>query len=211
MRDRRSPNITRGRHSMRALAVGFLLALTLAGVPPLRAQSSPLLVISVRFADRIRPAGGSYYVAFTVDNTLLIGPQSDSSNWTHYVLLRGGRFFLGRVPATPFRPFGFEAIRPPEPFTLGQVLPDGRSLRLRVPLGTLQTGSTPPAVVKLNVVTVDDLLRPIDALGQGASDLYGFVTLNLARQNYLILSDPARDASDPAFDIIGGDVQVTTP
>lgn len=201
-------------HSRRArlCAALALLAAVLAGAaPPLGAQSGPLLVITVQFADRVRPSGGSYYVAFTVDDSLLVGPQSDSTYWTHYVLLRGGRFFLGRVPATPFRPFGFEAIRPPEPFTFGQILPDGRTVRVRVPLSALQTGAAPPAVVKLNVVTVDDLFRPLDALGPGAADRFGFVTLNLTRQTYLTLSDPPRDAPDPAFDITGGNVQVTTP
>ncbi len=187
-----------------------VLALMVAS-PPLAAQSGPLLVITVRFAERVRQSGGSYYVAFTVDETLLAGPQSDSSNWTHYVLLRGGRFFFGRVPTTPFRPFGFEAIRPPEPFSFGQILPDGRGLRVRVPLSALQTGVAPPTVIKLNIVTVDGLSRPLDALGPGAADRFGFVTMNLTRQPYLTLTDPARDAPDPAFDITGGDVQLTAP
>lgn len=189
-----------------------LTALVLAAAPlPLRAQSGPLLVITVQFAERVRPAGGSYYIAFTVDETLLAGPQSDSSNWTHYVLLRGGRFYLGRVPATPFRPFGFETIRPPEPFSYGQILPDGRGVRVRLPLSALATGAVPPTVIKMNVVTVDELLRPLDALGPGAADRFGFVTLNLIRQTYVTLVDPARDAADPSFDITGGDVQLTTP
>jgi hypothetical protein len=63
----------------------------------------------------------------------------------------------------------------------------------------------------MNVVTVDELLRPLDALGPGAADRFGFVTLNLTRQTYVTLADPARDAADPAFDITGGDVQLTTP
>jgi hypothetical protein len=66
-------------------------------------------------------------------------------------------------------------------------------------------------VIKLNVVTVDELLRPLDALGPGAADRFGFVTLNLTRQSYATLADPARDAPDPAFDITGGEVQLTTP
>ncbi len=181
------------------------------GLLPAAAQTGQQVVITVNFAAPVRPAGGSYYVAFTVDSGILSGPQSDSSNWTHYVVLRGGRFFFGRVPTAPFRPFGFETIRPPDPFAFGQILPDGRAFRLQVPLSSLQTGTALPTQVKINVVTVDDLLHPIDALGRGAEDRFGFLTLNLLRQTYAAFTDPARDAREPAFDIIGGDVQMAIP
>ncbi len=189
----------------------ILLAVVIGGSRSVEAQVGPQLIITVNFADRVRPAGGSYYIAFTIDDTILLGPQSDSSFWTHYVLFRGGRFFFGRVPSTPFRPFGFEAIRPPEPYLFGQVLPDGRTIRVRVPLSALQVGIALPTQVKVNFVTVDELLRPVDALGQGAADRFAFVTLDLRKDTYVAITDPVRDAPDPAFDITGGDIQVTTP
>src|SRR5437899_9810132 len=122
---------------MRTVAIALLVALVLVG--PAHAQVGTQLVVTMNLAGPVKLTGGSYYIAFTVDDTILSGPQGDSSNWTHYVLYRGGRFFFGRVPATPVRPFGFEAIRPPEPYTFGQVAPGGRSLRVRVALSALQT------------------------------------------------------------------------
>jgi len=178
---------------------------------PAAAQVGRELVITVSVADRLRPTGGSYYVGFTMDETILSGPQGDSSYWTHYVVLRGGRFFFGRVPAAPFRPFGFETIRPPDPLTTGQLLPDGRAFRVTLPLVNLQTGTTPPRQVKLNVVTVDETFRPLDALGRGADDRFGFLTLNLLRDTYLAFTDPPRDAREPAFDIVGGDIAIVIP
>lgn len=191
--------------------LAFFLVIALGRSLAVEAQVGPQLIVTVTFADRVKPEGGSYYIAFTIDDTILLGPQSDSSHWTHYVLYRGGRFFFGRVPSTPFRPFGFETIRPPEPFLSGQILPDGRTIRARVPLSSLQVGSALPAQVKVNVVTVDNLLRPLDALGRGTADRFGFVTMDLRRDTFLVFTDPARDSPDPAFDITGGDIQVTTP
>jgi hypothetical protein len=189
----------------------LLLLLLSAGISLAQAQVGTQLVVTVTFADRVRPAGGSYYIPFNTNDALLLGPQSDSSHWQQYVVYRGGRFFFGTVPDAPFRPFAFETLRPPQPFTSGQVLADGRTLRVQVALSALQTGPVLPTRVKVNIVTVDDALRPIDALGRGADDRFGFVTLNLLRETYAAFSDPARDAREPAFDIIGGDVQVATP
>lgn len=195
-------------HAGLVLAVVVAVAAT-AG--PVAAQVGPQLAITVQFAAPVRPTGGAYYIAFTVDETLLRGPQPDSTAWTHYVLLRGGRFFFGRVPQAPYRPFAFEAIRPPEPFLFGEVLPDGRALRVRVPLGSLQTGPTPPRRVKVNVVTVDEQRRPLDALGPGARDPFGFVTVEVPRDLFTTLVDPTGDAPTPAFDIVGGEIRIATP
>lgn len=178
---------------------------------PAAAQAGTQLAITVQFAAPVRPTGGVYYIAFTVDETLLRGPQPDSTDWTHYVLLRGGRFFFGRVPQAPYRPFGFEAIRPPEPFLFGEVLPDGRTIRARVPIASLQTGTAPPRRVKVNVVTVDGRQRPLDALGPGARDAFGFVTVEVPRDLFTTLVDPTGDAPTPAFDIVGGEVRIATP
>ena len=84
-------------------------------------------------------------------------------------------------------------------------------MQVRVALTDLQTGPTLPLKIKVNFVTVDENLRPIDALGSGATDKFGFVTLDLRRETFLTLSDPAGDTSDAAFDITGGTLQVTAP
>ena len=194
---------------MRTVAIASLVVMVLAA--PARAQVGTQLVVTMNLAGPVKLTGGSYYIAFTIDDSILAGPQSDSSNWTHYVLYRQGRFFFGRVPPAPFRPFGFEAIRPPAPYSYGEVSPDRKSLQVRVALTDLQTGPTLPLKIKVNFVTVDDQLRPLDALGQGATDKFGFVTLDLRRETFLTLSDPAGDTSDAAFDITGGTLQVTAP
>ena len=194
---------------MRTIAIAALVALVLAG--PASAQVGTQLIVTMNLAGPVKLTGGSYYIAFTIDDSILTGPQSDSSNWTHYVLYRQGRFFFGRVPPAPFRPFGFEAIRPPTPYPYGEVSPDRKSLRVRVALTDLQTGPALPLKIKVNFVTVDENLRPIDALGSGASDRFGFVTLDLRKDTFLTITDPTGDAPDPSFDIMGGSIQLTTP
>ena len=194
---------------MRTVAVAALVAVVLAGSAS--AQVGTQLIVTMNLAGPVKLTGGSYYIAFTIDDSILTGPQSDSSNWTHYVLYRQGRFFFGRVPPAPFRPFGFEAIRPPTPYPYGDVSPDRRSLRVRVALADLQTGPTLSLKIKVNFVTVDENLRSIDALGSGAGDRFGFVTLDLRKDTFLTIIDPTGDAPDPSFDITGGSIQLTTP
>ena len=194
---------------MRTVAIASLVVLVLAA--PARAQVGTQLVVTMNLAGPVKLTGGSYYIAFTIDDSILAGPQSDSSNWTHYVLYRQGRFFFGRVPPAPFRPFGFEAIRPPAPYSYGEVSPDRKSLRVRVALAELQTGSTPPLKIKVNFVTVDDNLHAIDALGASATDRFGFVTLDLRRQTNVVVTNPVRDTLDPAFHIIGGSIETAIP
>ena len=194
------------------LRVLVLFVVTIAcGVGVVHAQIGSQLLITMNLADRAKPVGGSYFIAFTVDDTILQGPQSDSSNWTHYVMYREGRFFFGRVPRTPFKPFEFQTVRPPEPYLFGQILPDGRTLRVRVALSDLVMGTSLPMQIKINFITVDEFLRPLDALGRGATERFAFVTLDLRRENYVAVTDPTGDAPDRAFDITGGDIQVTTP
>ena len=194
---------------MRTVAIAALVALVLVG--PASAQVGTQLIVTMNLAGPVKVSGGSYYIAFTIDDSILTGPQSDSSNWTHYILYRQGRFFFGRVPPAPFRPFGFEAIRPPAPYSYGEVSPDRKSLQVRVALTDLQTGPTLPLKIKVNFVTVDENLRPIDALGSGATDKFGFVTLDLRKDTFLTITDPVGDAPDPSFDIVGGELQTTTP
>ena len=194
---------------MRAAAIGVLLAFVL--VQSSHGQVGTQLIVTMNLAGPVKLTGGSYYIAFTVDDSILTGPQSDSSNWTHYVVYRQGRFFFGRVPPAPFRPFGFEAIRPPGPYPYGEVSPDRKSLQVRVALTDLQTGPTLPLKIKVNFVTVDENLHAIDALGAGAVDRFGFVTFDLRKDTFLTVTDPTGDATDPSFDITGGSVQLTTP
>jgi len=194
---------------MRIIALASLVTLVLFA--SVHAQVGTQLIVTMNLAGPVKLAGGSYYIAFTVDDSILTGPQSDSSSWTHYVLYRQGRFFFGRVPPAPFRPFTFEAIRPPTPYPYGEVSPDRKSLQVRVALADLQTGPTLPLKIKVNFVTVDENLHPIDALGSGATDKFGFVTLDLRKDTFLTITDPVGDAPDPSFDIVGGELQTTTP
>src|SRR5256886_10001821 len=194
---------------MRIIALASLVTLVLFA--SVHAQVGTQLIVTMNLAGPVKLTGGSYYIAFTVDDSILTGPQSDSSNWTHYILYRQGRFFFGRVPPAPFRPFGFEAIRPPTPYPYGEVSPDRKSLRVRVALADLQTGPTLPLKIKVNFVTVDENLRPIDALGSGAGDRFGFVTLDLRKDTFLTITDPTGDALDPSFDITGGEIHIGVP
>jgi hypothetical protein len=196
---------------MRIVLTLVALLAILAGGGPAGAQIGRQLIVTMQLAAPAKPSGGAYYIAFTVDDSILTGPESDSTNWTHYLLYRGGRFFFGQVPSTPFRPFEFVAIRPPQPFLYGQVLNGGRTLRVRLALTDLLTTPTAPTRVKINFVTVDDQLKPLDALGQGTGDRVAFVTLDLRRDTYVPVSDRTGDAADPAFDITGGDIQVGIP
>src|SRR5437867_5406659 len=194
---------------MRTVAIASLVVLVLAA--PARAQVGTQLVVTMNLAGPVKLTGGSYYIAFTVDDSILTGPQSDSSNSTHYIHYLQGRFFFGRVPPAPFRPFGFEAIRPPTPYPYGEVSPDQKSLRARVALTDLQTGPTLPLKIKVNFVTVDENLHPIDALGSGAGDRFGFVTFDLRKDTFLTITDPTGDSADLSFDITGGSIHLTTP
>jgi hypothetical protein len=177
-----------------------------------QAQARVQLVITVNLAGPVKPAGGAYFVAFTVDDSILLGPQSDSTYWTHYVLYREGRFFFGQIPTTQLRPFEFFTVRPPQPFLFGQVLPGGRAVRVRVALTDLTSSSGPPPThVNVNFVTVDDYFRPLDALGQGVSDRFGFMTIDLRKDTYVRVTHVPRNCADPAFCIVGGEIQVGPP
>src|SRR3989442_11127688 len=127
---------------MRIIALASLVTLVLFA--SVHAQVGTQLIVTMNLAGPVKLTGGSYYIAFTIDDSILTGPQSDSSNWTHYVLYRQGRFFFGRVPPPPFRPFCFEAIKPPKPYPHGEGSPDPKSLPVKVALNDLQTSPTFP-------------------------------------------------------------------
>jgi len=196
---------------MRWLRIVAPVALVALLAAPLGAQSGPQIVITMSVAGTIQDRGGAYYIAFTVSNSLLAGPQPDSTYWTHYVVYRDGRFFFGTVPPVTAQPFGFTAIRPPAPFLFGQVLPDRRSLRVRVPLTSLQMGPSLPTRLMVNFVTVDDANRPLDALGGGVSDRFGFVTLDLRRDLFVTIRPPRGNRPDSNFALQGGEIQVMMP
>lgn len=188
-----------------------ILAVTMLVVPT-SAQSGQQLMVTLRLAGAVQDKGGVYYIAFTVSDSLLAGPQPDSSNWTHYVVYREGRFFFGTVPAvTAAQPFGFVAVRPPAPFIYGQVLPDRQTLRITVPLADLGIGPLSLGRLKINFVTVDEQSRALDALGPGANDRLGFVLMETRRELFKTVRDPRGDCSDPNFDILGGEIQISTP
>ena len=191
--------------------VSALAIILAAGPSPARAQVGPQLLITMNLAGSVKDEGGEYFIAFNADNTILLGPRSDSSYWTHYVLYRGGRFFLGQVPATPSRPFDFLTIRPPQPYLFGQVLSDGRSLRVSVGLADLGVSPGLLPRVKVNFMTVDEHLKPLDTLGRGPGDPFGFVTLDLRKDTFLTITHALRNCPDPAFCITGGDIRITTP
>ncbi len=204
--------MTNGPLTVARLVAVFLLGIVLlVGLGSAQAQARLQLVITLNLAGPVKTTGGAYFIAFTVDDSILLGPQSDSNYWTHYVLYREGRFFFGQIPAIPFRPFEFFTVRPPQPFLFGQVLPGGRALRVRVALTDLSGTVTPPTQVKVNFVTVDDYFRPLDALGQGVTDRFGFVTLDLRKDTYVTVTHVPRNCADPAFCILGGDIQVGPP
>lgn len=175
------------------------------------AQAGAQLVITMTLAGTFQDRGGTYYIAIAVTDSLLAGPQPDSTNWTHYVAYREGRFFFGVVPPITTQPFGFYAIRPPAPFLFGQASADRRTVRVSIPLTDLQVSPSIPSRVLVNFVTVDDSNRTIDALGPGASDRFGFVTVELRRDLFMTVRDPQGDAPDPNFDIVSGEIRVATP
>ena len=175
------------------------------------AQAGAQLVITMTVAGTFQDQGGTYYIALAVTDSLLAGPQPDSTNWTHYVAYRGGRFFFGLVPPIVTQPFGFYAIRPPAPFLFGQLSADRRTIRVSIPLTDLQVSQSVPTRVLVNFVTVDNSNRTLDALGPGASDRFGFVTVELRRDLFMTIRDPQGDAPDPNFDIVGGEIRIATP
>lgn len=196
---------------MRGVRLATVAVALAALVAPARAQSGPQLAVTMNLAGTVQDRGGAYYIAFTVSDSLLAGPQPDSTNWTHYVVYREGRFFFGVVPQTPVQPFGFLAIRPPAPFVFGQLTEDRKTLRANIPLADLRVGLALPTRVMVNFETVDETNRPLDALGPGANDRLGFVTVDLRRDLFKTVRDPRGDQPDPNFDILGGEIRVTTP
>ena len=193
-------------------AVVLVTALLVAPAFPLRAQSGPQVVITMSIAGTIQDRGGAYYIAFTVGDSLLAGPHPDSTNWTHYVVYRDGRFFFGMVPPASAQPFSFVAVRPPAPFIYGQVLPDRKALRASVPLTYLQVGPALPRRFMINFVITDEANRPLDALGMGADDRLGFVTVIVGQDVYVPVRAPRGGTRpDPNFAIAGGEIHLTTP
>ena len=47
--------------------------------------------------------------------------------------------------------------------------------------------------------------------GPGATDRFGFVTVDLRRDLFVTVRDPRGDCPDPNFDILGGEIRIVTP
>ena len=190
----------------------LVLVALAATVLPASGQSGPQVVVTMSVAGTIQDQGGAYYIAFAVGQSLLAGPQPDSTNWTHYVLYRGGRFLFGTVPPADIQQFAFLRIRPPAPFLYGQVLPNRKTLRVSVPLGDLEVGPGQVRRFMVNFVTTDDANKPLHALGMGATDRFGFVTVELGKDIYVTVPAPRGGPSpDPNFTIAGGNIQIMAP
>lgn len=195
---------------MRGVALGLVLA------PALLAAAATgidrrLAVVSFTVAGKIQdgPQAGYYYVAFGSGDGFLRGPEPDGEGWAVYVLFHRGRFYLGRAePADP-SPVLFRFLRPPQPYTRGAVSLDRQGLVVELPLAELSSGTALRAV-KVNVVTLDGDRRKLDALGRGADDRLGFVTLDLVREVYRPFFDPRGDAPED-YDIVQGTVSVKVP
>jgi hypothetical protein len=198
---------------LRAARISAVFVAALLAAPAgLRAQTGPQVVVTLAVAGTIQDRGGAYYIAFTVGDSLLAGPQPDSTNWTHYVVYRDGRFFFGTVPPAASQPFSFVTVRPPAPFVYGQVLPDRKALRASVPLAFLQLGPSLPRRFMINFVITDEANRPLDALGMGGGDRLGFVTVTVGQDVYVPVRAPRGGTRpDPNFAIAGGEIHLTTP
>src|SRR2546428_11342758 len=68
--------------TMRTVAVAALVAGGLAG--PVSAQVGTQLIVTMNLAGPGKLTRGSDYIAFTIDDSIPTGPQSDSSHWDHY-------------------------------------------------------------------------------------------------------------------------------
>src|SRR2546429_5120887 len=99
---------------MRIIALASLVTLVLFA--SVHAQVGTQLIVTMNLAGPVKLTGGSYYIAFTVDDSIFTGPQSDSSNWTQYVAYRQGRLFFRRGSPAPVPPFCFVGIKTPTPY-----------------------------------------------------------------------------------------------
>lgn len=198
---------------MRRFALLILIAL--AASPAAAQFPGTPLVITMRVDGSVLRPGHSYYVAFSTDPSLLAGPRPDSTGWTHYLLLRDGRFYFGTVPQNRIGPFGFEQARSPVPYVFGQILDGGRGVQFTVNSGDLQAPSGPPVtIVKVNFVTLGaDARVQSDALGPGNSDPVGYVSFDVRRDVFVPVTDPRGDETprNPDLDVVGGEIRIGLP
>src|SRR5437879_12418128 len=76
--------------TMRTVAIAALVALVLVG--PASAQVGTQLIVTMNLAGPVRVSGGSYYIAFAIDDSILTCEPSDRCNWAHYILYRQAAF-----------------------------------------------------------------------------------------------------------------------
>jgi hypothetical protein len=167
------------------------------------------VVVTVTLEGTVQPEG-HYYVAFGNQEGFLRGPEPDGEGWVVYTLLHRERFYLGSVASFDPPPRLFRFTRPPEPYTRASLSQDRRGWQVEVPLRLLAVDGRPPRSVKVNVVAADPDRRVLDALGRGADDRVGFVTLDLQREVYRAFTDERGDAP-PGYDVVAGTVAVRIP
>ncbi|MFN3286355.1 MAG: hypothetical protein ACK45F_08755 [bacterium] len=156
------------------------------------------------------PQAGYYYVAFSTLPGLLTGPAPSGENWTHYALYTRGRFYFATRRSLDVPPSLFRTTLPPEPYTRGTVSHDRRTLSVDVPLQVLWALRGREDPIKVNVVTTDRWYRPLDALGRGPGDPYGFVSFDPQRD--VVVRVEAREGNaPPAYDVVAVDVTVRVP
>lgn len=194
---------------MRRLANAVLLPIAGAVLAAAAVPDPRWVVVSVQVDGTVQP-DGHYYVAFGNQDGFLRGPEPDGEGWAAYVLLHRDRFYLGTLAGSDPPPRLFRFTRPPEPYTRAALARDRRGWQVEVPLGLLAADGRPPRQVKVNVVAADGDRRVLDALGRGAEDRIGFVTLDLQREVYRAFVDEKGDAP-PGYDIVGGTVTVKVP
>lgn len=194
---------------MRSAILPAVLLLTGSALAATAVPDPRWVVVAVQLEGTVQ-AEGYYYVAFGSQEGFLRGPEPDGEGWAAYVLLHRDRFFLGTVTSVDPPPRLFRFARPPEPYTRGTLARDRRTWQVELPLTALAVSGRPPRSVKVNVVTADPDRRVLDALGSGAEDRVGFVTVDLQREVYRAFADPKGDAP-PGYDLVGGSVTVKVP
>jgi hypothetical protein len=167
------------------------------------------VVVAVSLEGTVQPEG-FYYVAFGNQEGFLRGPEPDGEGWVAYVLLHRDRFYLGTLSGFDPPPRLFRFTRPPEPYPRGTVARDRRGWQVEIPLGLLAVDGRAPRQVKVNVVTADPDRKVLDALGRGAEDRTGFVSLDLQREVYRAFTDEKGDAPS-GYDVVGGTLSVRVP
>lgn len=189
---------------MRSTCFFLCIILLAVAVGSAVAQPSRVFVVGLAVAGTIQqgPDAGNYYIAFSTQPGLLVGPEPTGRGWTHYVLFQRGRFFFAAIRTIDQPPFLFRTTLPPQPYTRAAVGPDQKTIRVELPLNLLAPpGGGTLEQIKINAVTTDPTNRPYDALGRGPDDPFGFVTFDLTRDLFRRWEQP-RGRAPADYDIV---------